>query len=47
VADIPRHQCERGKYDGFLPESLLKEAFVADHLDVGGARDRFGEMIAD
>ena len=44
---LPGALCERGKYDGYLPEPLLREAFVADHLDVVGAWERFGEMVAD
>jgi hypothetical protein len=47
VAALPRVQCERGKYDEFLPESLLREAFVADQLDPAGARERLGAIISD
>jgi len=44
---LPGALCERGKYDGYLPEPLLREAFVADHLDVVGARQRFAETMAE
>lgn len=37
VNDLDRILCERAKYDEYLPETLLKRAFVADHLDVEGA----------
>jgi ATP-dependent Lhr-like helicase len=46
VAKQPRLQCETGKYDEFLPEPLLKEAFAADRLDPQGARERFVKTMA-
>jgi ATP-dependent helicase Lhr and Lhr-like helicase len=45
VATLDRLYCERAKYDEFLPESLLKEGFMADHLDVAGAERRFREVL--
>jgi ATP-dependent helicase Lhr and Lhr-like helicase len=33
------------KYNVFLPDDLLKRTFVADHLDVTGARERFRDVI--
>ncbi len=44
---LARVLCERGKYDEYLPEPLLKEAFVTDRLDVAGAWERFGEMMTN
>jgi ATP-dependent Lhr-like helicase len=45
VGGLARLHCESGKYDEFLPESLLKEGFVADHLDVIGADAAFHGLL--
>jgi ATP-dependent helicase Lhr and Lhr-like helicase len=37
VARQPRKALEREKYDEFVPESLLRQAYVADYLDMAGA----------
>jgi hypothetical protein len=47
AAALERSICQIGKYDEFLPEPLLKQGFVADQLDVEGARLRFREMVAE
>ncbi|MGH9891500.1 MAG: DEAD/DEAH box helicase, partial [bacterium] len=44
AAALERSVCQIGKYDEFLPEPLLKQGFVADQLDVEGARLRLREM---
>ena len=45
VRPLPRYVCERGKYDPFLPDDLLKRSFAEDYLDVSGAAARFGEAL--
>jgi ATP-dependent Lhr-like helicase len=45
VAGLDRVHCERAKYDEYLPESLLKEGFVVDHLDVQGAEVRLRNCL--
>lgn len=45
VATLDRAFCERAKYDVHLPDDLLKRSFVADHLDVPGAAERFRETL--
>jgi hypothetical protein len=37
VARQPRKALEREKYDEFVPESLLRLAYVEDYLDMAGA----------
>ena len=34
ICDAPPLPCDR--YDSFVPEVLLKKAFVYDHLDIAG-----------
>ena len=46
MAGLERALYERGKYDPFLPESLLKQAFVTDYLDLAGASLRLAEATA-
>ena len=43
VTVLDRAFCERAKSDVYLPDVLLKRSFVADHLDVAGAAERFLE----
>lgn len=43
---VPRIMCERGKYDAFLPEPLLRATFAADVLDVAGAREHLLAIVA-
>lgn len=37
IAALPRAFCQRAKYDEFLPETLLRKAFVARYIDSAGA----------
>lgn len=41
TAPLGRRVCQRAKSDQFFPEALIKQSFVADHLDIARAAERF------
>ena len=44
IATLDRKSLEADKYDEFVPEALLREAFAVDRLDVSGALASFAQL---
>jgi hypothetical protein len=46
VRNLPRADCQRAKYDEFLPEDLLKKGFAMESLDVAVALNAAKQLLA-
>ncbi|MEP7286688.1 MAG: DEAD/DEAH box helicase [Chloroflexota bacterium] len=45
IATLPRESLEKDKYDTFVPENLLQEAFAANQLDIKAAIDTLRQIV--
>lgn len=45
VKSLPRANCEKGKYDEFLPEDLLRKSFATEYIDATGALNAAQQVL--